>query len=165
MLLVKQGPDWGGGWVWPVPDIGDIDPPADGYAVISNHFSPPRHKGVDIMYRGAVSGYYAPVGTPTAAARDGTVWSVGQTARGWGVVVDHGPPFATFYQHLAAVEPGIAKGAAVKAGQRLGTMGVDPTDPERVRHLHFEVWWRGGASSAVDPAPMLAGARRLLWTP
>lgn len=165
MLVLRKGPDWGGGWVWPVPDNGASVPLSDGLAVISQRFSAPRHMGVDIMYRGRDQGFHAPVGTPVIAAKSGKVWSFGHTARGFNVVVDHGPPFATFYQHLETLEPWVAKGATVSAGSQLGRMGADPTDPERIRHLHFEVWWQGPAANAVDPAPMLAGARRMLWTP
>jgi len=121
--------------------------------------------GVDIMYKGRTEGFYAPVGTPITAAKSGKVWSVDHTRRGWAVVIDHGPPFATFYQHLEDVEPWLRKDAAVTAGHRMGVMGADPTDPERIRHLHFEVWWKGAEGSAVDPAPMLGGAQRQLWTP
>lgn len=165
MLVLKKGPDWGGGWVWPVPDRGDIQPAADGVAVISQGFHPPRHMGVDIMYHGRDRGFFAPIGTPVVASKQGKIWSFAHTARGFNVVVDHGPPFATFYQHLESVEAWVARGATVSAGSILGMMGFDPTDPERVRHLHFEVWWQGPAQNAVDPAPMLAGARRQLWTP
>ena len=115
------------------------------------------------MYRSAVDGYNAPVGTPVVAAKDGRVWSTGRTARGWNVVLDHGTPFATFYQHLERVD--VERAAVVKAGDMLGLMGADPTDPGGLRHLHFETWWRGASENSVDPAPMLAGARRVLWTP
>lgn len=117
------------------------------------------------MYRSRTDGFYAPVGTPITAAKAARVWSFAHTARGWNVVLDHGPPFATFYQHLEDVEPWVKKGALVEVGHKIGTMGVDPTDPQHLRHLHFEVWWKGAAESAVDPAPMLAGAQRQLWTP
>jgi murein DD-endopeptidase MepM/ murein hydrolase activator NlpD len=159
MLVIRDTPDWGGGWVWPVPDM------PDNRALISNPFRRPVHRGVDIMYRGVGGDYFAPVDTPIVAARPGTIWSAEHTARGFGVVVDHGAPFATFYQHLQEIDPWVRKGAAVSVGHRMGLMGADPTDPELIRHLHFEVWWRGAGESAVDPAPMLAGARRVLWTP
>ena len=143
---------WGTGWVWPIPDLPGMP------AVISQEFRPPTHMGVDLMYRLAGK-WTAPVGTPLRAARDGVVWSVGVTERGHNVVLDHGKPWATFYQHLAGV--GVAKGQSVKAGQLIGTMGADPTDPQGLRHLHFATWYQGsGDSASVDPAPMLASARR-----
>jgi murein DD-endopeptidase MepM/ murein hydrolase activator NlpD len=167
LMLSKQDDiDWGGGWVWPVPTEAPSTP-----AVISQEFRRPSHLGVDILYRTA-AGFTAPGGTPVLAARDAVVWSVGQTARGWNIVLDHGPPFATFYQHLEA-QPRrsgsgavLAKGDRVSAGEQVGIMGVDPTDPQRVRHLHFAVWYKGnGDASSVDPAPAMASWRRVLWTP
>lgn len=159
MLLLRDMPDWGGGWVWPVPDKGNN--PGD-RPLITNPFDRARHRGVDIMYRSPTGTYNAPVGTPIVAAKDGRVWSTGRTDRGYNVVLDHGPPFATFYQHLELVN--VDRGQQVKAGDIIGQMGVDPTDPQGLRHLHFEAWWRGAGESAVDPAPMLAGARRVIWT-
>jgi len=49
----------------------------------------------------------------------------------------------TVYAHLAAVEPGIRAGAAVRAGQRIATMGRtsntrQPITKDRA-HLHFEI--------------------------
>ena len=119
--------------------------------------------------------FVVPEGTPVLAARAGKLWSVQQTARGLSVVVDHGKPFATFYQHLASVDPAIAgggnpslafRGMAIEAGQRLGTVGIDPTDPSKVRHLHFAVWYNGsGDGSSVDPSSVMPGWRRIVWTP
>lgn len=148
-----QKVEWGSGWVWPVGDLGSSWP-----AVISQEFRPPSHKGVDLMYRQAGK-WVAPVGTPIYAARDGVVWSSGETARGSNVVLDHGPPWATFYQHLATLD--VVKGQRVRAGQKIGTMGADPTDPQGLRHLHFETWYKGAGDHAVDPAPMLAIAARV----
>jgi murein DD-endopeptidase MepM/ murein hydrolase activator NlpD len=156
MLAFLSGVDWGTGWVWPVPNHGDIP------AVITNPFRSGPHYGVDIMYM--VGGKpSAPEGTPILAARDGTVWSTGQTARGWNVVLDHGPPFATFYQHLTTVF--VTKGMKVSAGQQIGIMGADPTDPEGLRHLHFAVWYKGnGDKASVDPEGAMKSWRRVAWT-
>jgi len=158
MLVLLPGIDWGGGWVWPVPDRTSVGAPA----LISQEFKPGIHMGVDIMYR--VGGRYeAPVGTPILAARDATVWSVAEGARGKNVVLDHGAPFATWYQHLADVQ--VVKGERVKAGQQIGTMGADPTDPQGLRHLHFAVWYKGhGDSSSVDPARAMVSWRRASWS-
>jgi murein DD-endopeptidase MepM/ murein hydrolase activator NlpD len=145
---------WGGGWVWPVPTT------QQGAAVISQEFRRPAHLGVDVMFR--VGGrFVADAGTPVVAARAGRVWSTGHTARGWNVVLDHGAPWATFYQHLAD-EPVVKAGDVVTAGQRLGFMGVDPTDAAGVRHLHFAVWYKGnGDSASVDPGAAMQGWGRL----
>ncbi len=157
MLMFLPGIEWGGGWVWPVPNHGGAVP------VITNPFSAPKHYGVDIMYRSADGHPNAPEGTPILAARDGVVWSTGQTVRGRNVVLDHGKPFATFYQHLTTVF--VAKGDRVTAGQQIGIMGSDPSDPEGLRHLHFAVWYKGnGDSSSVDPETAMRSWRRVSWT-
>ena len=157
MLAFLSGIEWGGGWVWPVPNAGAA------VALVTNPFRAPAHYGVDIMYRSADGHPNAPVDTPILAARDGVVWTTGQTARGLNVVLDHGPPFATFYQHLVRVD--VAKGQRVIAGQQIGVMGADPTDPEGLRHLHFAVWWKGsGDNHSVDPEPAMRAWRRVAWT-
>jgi murein DD-endopeptidase MepM/ murein hydrolase activator NlpD len=157
---------WGGGWYWPVPSV--RYPDGRTYSpIITDGLGSPRgsgtHWGVDIMFRGYRTGddltepppYFAPVGTPITAARAGHVWSVAKSPRGWSVVIDHGKPFATFYQHLASVSA-LAKGMTVSAGQRIGTMGIDPLDAQKVRHLHFAVWFDGmGDAASVDPAPVI----------
>lgn len=140
--------DWGEGWHWPVP----------GDAIVSQEFKSGIHVGLDIMYRDSEH-YYAPVGTPVLAARAGNIWSTGTTARGMNVVIDHGPPFATFYQHLDSVI--VSHGQYVEAGEQIGTMGIDPTDEQQVRHLHFAVWYKGnGDSASVDPGPVINGWER-----
>jgi len=173
-------PAWGGGWTWPIPDLLMAPPLAESVvrAAISQEFrgadSSSPHLGVDLMYRAADtdrswmnrSPWFAPVGTPVCAAKRGTVWSVDRTARGWAVVIDHGPPWATFYQHLDAILAHISPGATVEAGAQLGTMGADPTDDEHVRHLHFACWYHGaGDKASVDPAEAMQGWQRWQWTP
>ncbi len=162
---------WGKGWHWPVPDL-DIGDGTGYPAVVSQEFGG-SHAGVDIDYRrrnvmdraeyrptteDGTTSYFAPPGTPVLAARDGRVWSVNRSKRGWEVVIDHGKPFATYYQHLQEVQ--VRAHADVKAGDRIGTMGSDPTDPQKFRHLHFAVWYQGsGDGASVDPEPEMA-----LWT-
>lgn len=182
MMTNKDEPiRWGDGWVWPVPDL-DSMVGGRAHAVISQEFrgrrDPHPHYGVDIMYRSQFPPptFTAPEGTPILAARAGRLWSVQKTSRGWSVVLDHGPPFATFYQHLESVAPELAvgprgvdgrPGMSVAAGQRLGVMGSDPTDGGHVRHLHFAVWYHGaGDSASVDPASAMAAWERKVapWT-
>lgn len=165
--------EWGAGWQWPVPDL--ITPDGTFPAMISQEFraAAPPHLGVDVLYRGS-GVWFAPEDTPVVAARAGTLWSVTRTARGWAVVVDHGKPWATFYQHLADVDPAVAAGRqgvqrqgaplAISAGQRLGTMGSDPTDASHVRHLHFAAWFKGaGDDASVDPAAQMRTWARSTW--
>lgn len=180
------------GWWWPVPDLlapGDPPRPSVVYypATVSQEFRKPDHVGVDIMYRrdgirdmpqyprghdGSVT-FFAPPGTPVYAARDGTVWSAGMSPRGISVVLDHGRPFATFYQHLADTvfpmgthdgrDP-TGKVITVKGGDLIGHMGYDPIDPEGLRHLHFAVWKDGaGDSASVDPTRSMRNWKRTAW--
>jgi murein DD-endopeptidase MepM/ murein hydrolase activator NlpD len=170
---------WGDGWTWPIPDLDYGDSargPTRVPAEVSQEFrsAAPTHYGVDLMYRhlgAANSGarWYAPQNVPVVAARAGALWSVTRTARGWAVVVDHGPPWATFYLHLATLDDAITGAAQhgaspIAAGQRIGTMGADPLDPEHVTHLHFAAWYRGaGDSASVDPAHAMSTWHRHMW--
>src|SRR5208337_3430428 len=92
----------------------------------------------------------------------GTVYSVDTSRRGIEIVIDHGPPWATYYQHVTS--PVVKKGDAVKAGQRIATAGYDPTDPEGLRHLHFETWYKGAEGSSTDPERAMEGWNRTAWT-
>lgn len=157
--------DWGLGWVFPVPDTPSRP------AVISQGFSA-AHRGVDICYQMSVSStvlatrhvvWGAPPDTPVLAARDGRVWSVERGPRGWGVVLDHGPPWATYYLHMSDVAS-LSKGDPIKAGDRIGTMGADPLDAEHIVHLHFETWYKGAGDHAVDPGRVMPLWARLDWT-
>lgn len=170
--------DWGDGWAWPLPAIrvdGRTYP-----AVISDGLGSPRpggrrHDGVDVDYRrtsradlatiyppgtsSGTRGFFAPLGVPVVAARDGRVWSCARTSRGIMVVLDHGRPWASMYQHLAtSLLPAHARGVnlatgrptLVRRGDVIGTMGGDPLQGVRAfRHLHFETWHEG---KPVDPA-------------
>ncbi len=96
-------------------------------------------------------GYEVPEGTPVMAARAGVVWSAALGSRGHAVVIDHGRPYATFYQHLANLK--VKKGDQVVAGQELGACGYSPIDSQGIRHLHFALWVGGASEHAVDPEP------------
>ena len=163
--------EWPSGWTWPVPDlvVKGVRWPSEisqEYRDTATH----AHLGVDIMFRSPSPPptYSVPNGVevPIVAARAGTLWSVSLSPRGWQVVIDHGPPWATYYQHLSSIDPvlvaasaagqtGEARSAAplqLAAGQRLGVMGYDPLDGNRVVHLHFAVWYGGaGDSASIDP--------------
>jgi murein DD-endopeptidase MepM/ murein hydrolase activator NlpD len=150
---------FGGGWTWPVPDIEDGDP-----AIVSSGWVAGKHPALDIMYQNPQEGFYALEGTPIRAARGGTVRSVQLTRRGWSVIVDHGKPWSTWYQHLAGVS--VREGQVVEAGEQLGTMGIDPMDPQQVRHLHFAIWAGGyGDTHSVDPTAGMATWKRTQWSP
>ncbi len=189
IAFLRRRIDWGTGWVWPVPNLltkdGTLYLP-----VISDGVGSPRgagiHRGVDIFYRrktstdrpeykaGTSDGtplFFNPPLVPVLAARDGVIWSAGNTPRGWSVVIDHGKPFATYYTHLAAlaVAPH-ARGrnaltgqpTRVKAGDVIGVMGFDPMDARKLRHLHFSVAHDGPPeTAAVDPAPEMTSWPRV----
>lgn len=179
-LTRKRTPNitWDDGWVWPVPPMrpwkgGPVYNPE-----VSHEFEDPEHFGVDIMYRrksrqdlvqafppGTPDGnakWFAPSRTPILAARAGKVWSVQKTAKGWNVVLDHHAPFATWYQHLET--PSVVAGQSVTVGQPLGFMGWDPLDAERLRHLHFAVWYQGhGDAASIDPAAAMSRWPRVPW--
>jgi murein DD-endopeptidase MepM/ murein hydrolase activator NlpD len=163
-MTTKRTIVWGGGWMWPIPDLVTASPTLGGFkAKISQEYRDTgvTHYGVDLMWWGP-DGWFAPEGAPVAAARAGKVWSVELTPRGWAVVLDHGPPWATFYQHLSEV--GVVTGDQVVAGQEIGKMGADPLDPAHTRHLHFAAWYRGsGDPASVDPAPAMESWGRWRW--
>jgi len=166
-------------WVFPVPMWGTRKAEiSDGYSAEAITIGPRTHRkhlGADIMFRrrsraelvaeyppgspdGSL-GYFMPRAHPAVAAADGVVWSAKRTPRGFSVVVSHGAPWATFYQHLEAlaVEPTArgASGERVRAGQPLGPIGGNPSLPPHLRHLHFEIWRGGNGTTAIDPAPLL----------
>ena len=137
--------------------------------------------------RGAVSynshdghDYYypdRPIGTPIVAAADGIAYAF--TARGNGVVIQHGGAFAgyeTVYWHLDAFEQKFAgkidtgAGVPVRAGDYLGTSGKSGFTVGGA-HLHFEVrhnsrqvdpyGWQGPGD---DPcAAWVAGCEASVW--
>ena len=165
----------GGRWCWPVPRYQGRAPViSDGFGSHRPSFPGGQHKGVDLMFARIASdkfpigpngtkGFVMPDAWLAVAAADGVLWSVGYTQHGGAVVLDHGG-VATFYTHLETLLfPEIRAPAKdtpkhllprVKAGQPLGIIGADPLDPQRIRHLHFELW-TGGPENAIDPAPVM----------
>lgn len=162
-----------GRWGWPVPRWQGRAP------VISDGYGSPRsgatHKGVDLMFARISTDPFPTIGPngtklfvmpdvwPAVAASDGVLWSAGPSVRGYQVVIDHGT-VATYYQHLSALvvpetkppAPGTPRGQMIpiKAGQPLGIIGGDPSNPPHLKHLHFELW-PAGPASATDPQPYL----------
>ena len=168
LAMSKKTLPWGTGWSWPIPQLemsGAMLLPAISQEYRGGGASP--HYGLDLMY-GRPGAYFVPAGAvPVLAARAGALWSVHRTARGWGVVIDHGAPWATYYQHLESVVPELEsapRGTPIAAGQPLGVMGSDPLDGGHVRHLHFAVWYQGhGDAASVDPADAMSGWVRPLY--
>lgn len=127
--------------VWPVVS-------QSGESRITQEFKPGRHVGVDIAVPGALTSAHAAV----VACADGRVAKVYQAPNGGAVLLSHGS-WTSAYLHMTDVL--VRLGEVVAAGDRIGTMGADPTDPEGVVHLHFQVAESG--QGAVDPAPYLEG--------
>lgn len=96
--------------------------------------------------------FAAPLGTAIVSAADGivVVSTDHYKHRNYGkiVIVDHGDNAQTLYSHLDSRE--VSVGQTVKAGQKIGTVGVtgNVTGP----HLHFELIERG---ERVDPEHLL----------
>lgn len=91
-------------------------------------------------------------GVPVNAADNGVVAYAGSELRGYGnlVLLRHADGWMTAYAHLDQIS--VERGAQVKRGQRIGTVGSSGTVNEP--QLHFEV--RKG-SQPVDPADYLEG--------
>lgn len=95
-----------------------------------------QHGGIDLA---------APMGTPIAAAADGTVAFVGRwSIRGNVVIVSHGAGVHTVHGH--ALDFAVRNGDPVVAGQVLGRVGS--TGLSTGPHLHWEVRVHG---VGVDP--------------
>lgn len=178
LAMTKQEIDWGTGWVYPMPIL--RTPSGDLIPEVSQEFRSTNrpHLGVDVMYRN-VNGkrWDVPVGVAVLAAKDGRLWSVSRAPRGWTVVLDHGPPWSTFYTHLDSVDPSVLHGTmgvsrkgdpmVIEAGRVLGTVGYDPLDSQKVRHLHFATWYRGsGDRASVDPRGAMGSWKKEVveWT-
>lgn len=108
------------------------------YTRISSGFNPSRlhpvykvhkpHRGID---------YAAPTGTPVYATADGTVSKFGKNRlNGNYVFLEHDRVYATKYLHLHKIDPAVKKGAEIKQGQRIGSVGS--TGVSTGPHLHYE---------------------------
>jgi septal ring factor EnvC (AmiA/AmiB activator) len=131
-------------------DAGRLDWPVDGPLlyrfgrVINPNNTTTRWNGMGIA---------APVGTPVKAVAPGTVVSVGPLGTyGLTVILQHGEGDYSIYASLQAAS--MRKGAAVRKGDVVGTVGV--SDPDLKPHLHFEMRPKG---RAVDPESWLRGSR------
>jgi murein DD-endopeptidase MepM/ murein hydrolase activator NlpD len=100
-----------------------------------------QNDGIDIA---------AAAGTPVKAADGGTVVYSGNEVRGLGnlLLVSHTGGYITAYAHLDRMS--VAKGATVRKGQTIGTVGTSGgvSEPQ----LHFEIRHR---NKPVDPAGLL----------
>nr|WP_255284568.1 peptidoglycan DD-metalloendopeptidase family protein [Nocardia salmonicida] len=134
---------------------GPIQQPTSG-TTMSSGFGPrwgTMHQGID--FAGAI-------GTPIYAALDGVVVKSGP-ASGFGnwIIIDslyQGKTVSTVYGHMESNGLRVREGQEVKAGDHIADIGN--AGESTGAHLHFE-FWEGGrlqGGTAVDPAPLLAGA-------
>jgi murein DD-endopeptidase MepM/ murein hydrolase activator NlpD len=137
---------------WPVRVLAGATTylPGRGGSRITNEFKPGVHVGVDIAVPAQLTSARADV----VAVAAGKVVRAWRHERGWAVLLSH-EDWASGYLHLAELDDAIADGKAVAAGQRLGPMGADPMDPERIVHLHLQL---APGGEVVDPTQYLAQA-------
>lgn len=150
--------------VWPTPNPAfaenkgpaDFAQPTQSGEITSGLFGSVRsggrqfHEGLDIrpLARDAKGEALDPVGAALAGVVRHVSARAGASSYGRYVVLEHpeqSPPVYTLYAHLAAIEPGVAPGRTMKAGERIGTMGRSAggyTIPKERAHLHFEIGLR-----------------------
>lgn len=117
-----------------------LEPPRSFHGVTFPHF----HDGLDIA---------APLGSPVSAAADGRIAFVGHLPDGAMVVlIAHDGGLYTLYAHLDDTQapPRVKLGAAVRAGDPIGTVGL--TGITTGAHLHFVI--RRG-DEPIDPNGLL----------
>jgi murein DD-endopeptidase MepM/ murein hydrolase activator NlpD len=104
------------------------------------------HSGVDLI---------AKVGTPVLAVDAGTVaFASTQGSYGNLIVINHEGGRQTRYAHLKDMS--VAAGNAVKAGAKIGTVGITGRPDLEQAHLHFEVrFFSSQGWVAQDPEPNL----------
>ena len=128
-------------WRWPV--AGEVIQP---YRNGDDPYASGQHRGIDIA---------AASGSPVVAAAGGTVRFTG-VAGSSGLTVSvrtADGSFDTSYLHLASVE--VRKGAAVAAGDRLGSVGTSGRRSSEAPHLHFGVREAGTRHAYRDPLDFL----------
>ena len=115
-----------------------------------------RHEAIDIL---------APRGTAVLATVDGTVAKLFTSVPG-GLTIyefDRAGTYCYYYAHLDRYAPGLAEGAFVHRGDRIGDVGTTGNAPKNTPHLHFAIfrlgpekhWWQG---EPVNPYPLLLRA-------
>ncbi|WP_419949499.1 murein hydrolase activator EnvC family protein [Candidatus Palauibacter sp.] len=127
-------------------DVGRLGWPVEGRVLW--RFGPQREGRTTIPREGI--GIAAGRGAPVVAVDRGTVASVVPRASGQTVIIDHGGGFYSSYQKLRDVI--VDEGGRVEAGQVIGGVGGDATNP----HIEFQIYEPGAAGPrAVDPVRWL----------
>jgi murein DD-endopeptidase MepM/ murein hydrolase activator NlpD len=150
------------------------------------------HEGLDILHQH--TDRHGEPTDPVLATADGTVVYVSTKAAlsnyGKYIVIRHlveGLEIYSLYAHLSEIQPGIATGKTVKAGEAIATLGHTSNTGERITkdraHCHFELnlfvnenfgtWykkyftgerndhgiWNGQNLNGLDPRDILLGER------
>lgn len=100
------------------------------------------HNGVDIAVN---------EGGSVCAAADGTISEVTYNAMGCCVTITHSDGYVTKYMQLDSAGES-REGAAVKAGDVIGTIGKSTAENVKDSHLHFEMYKDG---TCLNPAEAL----------
>jgi len=109
------------------------------------------HQGIDIAAPRGSNVYAADRGKVAAVWPNGKVGGYGNT-----VVLQHADGSQTLYAHLDRFASGLAKGAVVARGQKIGEVGVTqlPRTPMTSKpHLHFEAHQRHTLAIREDNPP------------
>ena len=127
-------------------DFGALDWPVEG-SIMYSFGRAVNPNNTAIRWNGI--GIEAPLGSPVKSIADGEVM-IAETIGTYGltVIVQHGGGDYTVYGSLQRAA--VAKGAKVKKGQVLGSIGQ--ADPDLAPHLHFEIRPQG---RATDPLTWL----------
>lgn len=110
----------------------------------------------------------APRGTPVLATASGAVVEITRNHPRGGLAIyqeDLSGLWCYYYAHLDSLASGVAVGAVLAPGQRIGEVGTSGNAPRNAPHLHFAVFRRGGDDPAgncqvgepVNPYPLLGG--------
>ncbi|MBB4265749.1 M23 family metallopeptidase [Roseospira visakhapatnamensis] len=160
----------------------DVDPGPGDQDHTCGRLTQNDHKGTDIGVRDMT---VARAGVAVLAAADGIVFAtrdgmrdinvarlsepdreaLSTTACGNAVVLDHGAGWRTIYCHMARGSVAVAKGDRVRAGDRLGLVGMSGLAEHP--HLHFGVLKDGAVVDPfLGPAPVdgCGPATDPLWT-
>lgn len=132
-------------------DLGRLDWPVDGTVVyrFGRAVNPNR---TDITWNGM--GISAPIGTPVKVIADGeVVWAEPSGTYGRMLIIQHGGGAYSTYASLEEFR--VQKGARVKKGDVIGTVGQ--ADPDKPPLLHLEI--RPQAQRPVDPLEWLRRQR------
>lgn len=145
----------------PVP-VGKLVIPVEGVRAgqLTDSFTQARgggsrlHEALDIM---------APEGTPVVAAGAGTIEKLFLSKPGGKTVYIRSADRRTihYYAHLKDYAPGLAEGQTVRAGQRIGSVGITGNANPAGPHLHFAIlattpaakWWE--PTTPINPYPLL----------